>query len=127
MSSNNVKILNVFGEEIKPCCFNPLTGYFRDGFCRTAKSDYGTHIICCQVNTKFLNFSKAKGNDLITPVPEYQFPGLLNRDFWCLCILRWIEAFKEDCAPKVKLQSTNQEVLNYVDLETLKKYSIDIN
>ncbi len=115
--------LNVFGQPLVPCSFEPLTGYFRDGCCKTNKEDYGSHLICAVVSQDFLQFSLSKGNDLITPRPEYQFPGLVTGDKWCLCINRWLEAVQADCAPMIKLESTNIKALEKVSLDFLKEYS----
>ena len=119
--------LNVFGQTLLPCCFDPLTGFFRDGYCNTNQQDSGTHIICALMTDPFLTFSRDRGNDLITPVPEFNFPGLVNGDYWCICILRWIEAYENQMAPRIKLASTNKIALDYVDLEVLKKFAIDVN
>ena len=118
---------NVFGQTLLPCCFDPLTGFFRDGYCNTNQQDFGTHIICALMTDSFLTFSRDRGNDLITPVPEFNFPGLVNGDYWCICVLRWIEAYENQMAPRIKLASTNKIALDYVDLEVLKKFAIDVN
>ena len=110
---------NVFGEPLKLCCNDPLTGYFRDGFCRTDKLDYGSHTVCAIVTEEFLEFSKRKGNDLTTPKPDYLFPGLKPGDKWCLCALRWKEAFESGCAPKVELESTDEKALEYININDL--------
>ncbi|MFZ4543283.1 MAG: DUF2237 family protein [Saprospiraceae bacterium] len=110
---------NIFGEPLKSCCANPLTGYYRDGYCRTDKSDSGSHTVCAIVTEEFLNYSKNKGNDLITPRPEYQFPGLKPGDKWCLCALRWHEAFEAGCAPKVDLEATDEKALEYININDL--------
>ena len=114
---------NVFGEPLKPCCYEPITGYFRDGFCKTDQSDFGQHTVCAIMTDKFLDFSKKKGNDLSTPNDQYFFPGLKEGDKWCLCILRWIEALKANCAPKVELESTNEKALKYVSIHELIKHA----
>ena len=110
---------NIFGEPLKSCCTSPLTGYFRDGFCRTDKSDFGSHTVCVVVTEEFLEFSKRKGNDLITPNPIYSFPGLKEGDKWCLCALRWKEAYEAGCAPKVELESTDEKALRFIKMEDL--------
>lgn len=110
---------NIFGEPLQPCCSNPLTGYFRDGFCRTDTSDQGSHTVCVIVTEEFLDFSKNKGNDLTTPVPMYDFPGLKPGDKWCLCALRWEEAFEAGAAPKVLLEATNEKTLEYININDL--------
>src|SRR3990167_6030305 len=94
-------IRNVLGTNLEPCCMSPLTGFYRDGFCQTGPEDRGSHVICVQVNDEFLNFSKSRGNDLSTPAPMFQFPGLKAGDCWCLCALRWREAFEAGMAPPV--------------------------
>ena len=119
--------LNVFGQPLLSCCYDPLTGFFRDGFCNTNRQDSGTHIICALMTDSFLTFSRDKGNDLITPLPEFDFPGLVNGDYWCICVLRWIEAYENQMAPRIKLASTNKLALDYVDLELLKEFAIDVN
>ena len=113
---------NVFGEELQICCTSPMTGYFRDGSCRTIGEDIGTHTVCAIMTDEFLSFSASRGNDLITPAPHYQFPGLKAGDKWCLCVSRWIEAHKAGCAPKVILEATNLKTLDYVSFETLLEY-----
>lgn len=110
---------NIFGEPLKSCCNNPLTGYFRDGFCRTNAADQGSHTVCAIVSEEFLDFSKRRGNDLITSRPEYQFPGLKSGDKWCLCALRWKEAFEAGVAPKVILEATNEKTLEYIHIQDL--------
>ena len=114
---------NVLGKPLEICCKKPLTGYFRDGLCRTDQSDRGTHIVCSVMTEEFLSFSKSKGNDLSTPRPEYNFSGLKEGDCWCLCALRWKEALENNMAPPVRLSSTSSEMLNYVTLEELKRHS----
>ena len=118
---------NVLKENIELCCKSPMTGFYRDGFCNTNQQDSGTHIICALMTDSFLTFSRDKGNDLITPLPEFDFPGLVNGDYWCICVLRWIEAYENQMAPRIKLASTNKLALDYVDLELLKEFAIDVN
>ena len=113
---------NVFGEKLHICCTSPMTGYFRDGSCRTIGEDIGTHTVCAIMTDEFLSFSASRGNDLITPAPHYQFPGLKAGDKWCLCVSRWIEAHKAGCAPKIILEATNLKTLDYVSFETLLEY-----
>lgn len=110
---------NIFGEALKPCCTNPVTGFYRDGFCRTNKEDNGKHVVCAIVTEEFLQFSLHQGNDLITPRPAYLFPGLKPGDKWCLCALRWKEAFDAGCAPKVVLEATDERALEYIDINNL--------
>lgn len=121
LKSNKMK--NVFGETLQSCCNDPLTGYFRDGYCKTDVSDRGTHTVCAVVTKAFLEFSKSRGNDLMTPRPEYQFPGLKPGDKWCLCALRWKEAMEAGVAPKVVLEATNEKTVEYIDLSDLVKYA----
>ncbi|WP_353200963.1 DUF2237 domain-containing protein [Polynucleobacter sp.] len=115
--------LNVLGQPLVPCSFEPLTGFFRDGCCKTDTEDLGSHLVCAIVTKDFLQFSLSKGNNLITPRPEYQFPGLVAGDQWCLCLNRWIEAVQAECAPMIKLESTNIKALELVSLDFLKQYS----
>lgn len=114
---------NVFNEPLVPCSFQPLTGYFRDGCCRTTNEDTGTHVICAVMTEDFLRFSASKGNDLGMPIPEYGFPGLKPGDHWCLCVLRWVEALSEGMAPLVVLESTSYHALDTVALEVLQLYN----
>jgi uncharacterized protein len=110
---------NIFGEPLQSCCTNPLTGFYRDGFCITDEHDHGRHTVCVIVTEEFLSFSKSRGNDLITPRPEYQFHGLKPGDKWCLCALRWKEAFEAGAAPKVVLEATNEKTLEYISIKEL--------
>lgn len=118
---------NVLGTELKYCCLKPLTGFYRDGFCRTGVDDTGRHTVCIRATDEFLAFSKAVGNDLSTPMPQYAFPGLVEGDQWCLCVLRWREAFEMGAAPQVILEACHESVLNIVSLEDLQKHAIDSN
>lgn len=113
---------NVFGEPLVPCSFDPLTGFLRDGCCRTEDSDVGAHTICAVMTEAFLEFSFQQGNDLSTPRPQWQFPGLVAGNQWCLCLSRWIEAHAAGCAPLVVLESTNYNALDHVSLDVLKQY-----
>lgn len=115
--------LNVLGQPLVPCSFEPLTGFFRDGCCKTNEDDLGSHLVCAIVSNDFLQFSLKRGNDLITPRPQYQFPGLVAGDQWCLCLNRWLEALEANCAPLIKLESTNIKALEKVSLEVLKQYA----
>ena len=110
---------NIFGEPLIPCCINPMTGFYRDGLCRTDALDEGRHVVCAQMTEEFLVFSKAAGNDLSTPRPEYDFPGLKAGDFWCLCALRWKQAFDARKAPLVKLEATSEAALAYIEIQEL--------
>ena len=114
---------NIFGEPLKSCCTNPLTGYFRDGSCRTDNEDIGTHTVCAVMTEDFLRFSAQMGNDLSTPIPYYKFPGLKEGDKWCLCVNRWIEAEKAGKAPKLILEATHEKTLEYTKLDLLVKYA----
>ncbi len=121
----NNELKNVLGTPLQACCFQPKTGYFRDGFCRTIQEDTGSHVICAVMTEEFLKYTKSRGNDLSTPKPEWDFPGLKLGDKWCLCALRWVEAEKADKAPKVVLEACHEKALQYVSLELLKKYAED--
>ena len=114
---------NVLGQPLVPCSFDPLTGFFRDGCCKTNEEDMGSHLVCAVLTNDFLQFSLKRGNDLTTPRAEYQFPGLVAGDQWCLCLNRWIEALEANCAPMIKLESTNAKALGKVSLETLMQYA----
>lgn len=117
--------LNIFGTSLIVCGTNPLTGTFRNGCCDTGQLDTGTHTVCAIVTDTFLSFSKRKGNDLTRPYPQYNFPGLVAGDRWCLCILRWLEAYRAGVAPKIILDACHQKTLDYVSLDTLKKFAVD--
>lgn len=112
--------LNVLGEPLVACSYAPLTGYFRDGCCNTRADDTGSHVVCARVTAEFLQFSLARGNDLITPRPEYRFAGLRPGDRWCLCALRWKEAFDAGVAPPVALEATHARALDFVTLAQLQ-------
>ena len=116
---------NVLGGELKCCCMKPLTGFYRDGFCKTGADDRGSHTICVRVTDAFLAFSKERGNDLSTPRPEFQFPGLTGGDKWCLVAMRWQEALEANAAPDVILEATHEAALQYVSLEDLQKYQVE--
>lgn len=118
------KVLNVYGEELRSCSINPITGFFRDGICNTCFEDSGMHTVCMVATEEFLEFSKKQGNDLSTPMPQYNFPGLKPGDKWCLCAGRWVEAFQAGAAPKVYLEATHEETLAVVSLETLEKFKV---
>ena len=117
--------LNVLGQALQPCSFEPLTGFFRDGCCRTDDSDAGSHIVCAKLTAEFLSFSKLRGNDLSTPRPEYGFAGLKSGDQWCLCATRWLEALQAGAAPQIVLAATHENILDLISLETLVEYGID--
>lgn len=114
---------NVFGEELISCSELPLTGYYRDGCCKTDDRDQGTHTVCAIMTDEFLKFSQQVGNDLLTPRPEYLFPGLRAGDRWCLCASRWVEAYKAGKAPLVVLEATHEKTLSYITLSELVKYA----
>lgn len=116
---------NVLGEDLQPCSTDPMTGFYRDGCCNTGAGDRGVHTVCAEMTAEFLEFSKARGNDLSTPVPTYQFPGLKPGDHWCLCAARWQEALQAGMAPRVKLASTHISTLEFCDLSDLKAHSLD--
>jgi uncharacterized protein (DUF2237 family) len=118
--------LNVLGEPLLPCSEKPVTGFFRDGCCNTSKEDIGMHVVCVRVTREFLEFSRFRGNDLSTPMPEFGFPGLKPGDQWCLCAARWQEALEAGAAPRVVLQATHAAALKVVRLEDLKKYALDL-
>lgn len=118
---------NVFGDPLLPCSMDPVTGFFRDGCCNTGPEDYGSHTVCVEVSEEFLLFSRDRGNDLITPMPEYGFSGLRPGDQWCLCASRWLEAQKHDMAPRVYLQRTHVKALEIIPLELLRQYAVDLN
>ncbi|MES2360782.1 MAG: DUF2237 domain-containing protein [Pseudomonadota bacterium] len=113
---------NVLGTALVPCSYDPLTGYFRDGCCNTDASDLGSHLVCVRVTKEFLAFSVARGNDLVTPRPEYRFAGLKAGDRWCLCANRWREALEAGMAPPVVLESTHLSALRFVTIEQLEKH-----
>ena len=123
----NKSQLNVFGKVLKTSSDDPLTGFFRDGCCNSSVNDKGEHTVCAIVSDKFLKFSLSKGNDLISPREEFNFPGLMDGDRWCLCVDRWIEAYQNECAPRLVLEATNVDVLKKIDIEILKKFALDIN
>ena len=114
--------MNVLGTELVPCSYDPLTGYFRDGCCNTDESDLGSHLVCVKVTSDFLAFSATKGNDLVTPRPEYRFAGLKPGDRWCLCANRWREALEAGFAPPVVLESTHLRALEFVTRAQLEKH-----
>ena len=118
-------MLNILGTDLKCCGTKPMTGYFRDGFCRTTETDRGRHVVACIVNEKFLHFTRQMGNDLSSPNPMYNFPGLKPGDKWCVCALRWKEAFDAGCAPEVILEATHEKSLEYVNLDDLISMSSD--
>jgi uncharacterized protein (DUF2237 family) len=116
--------VNVLGEPLKPCSFDPMTGFFRDGCCNTGPQDHGRHTVCVRVTREFLVFSRQRGNDLTTAHPEFGFPGLSPGDRWCLCAARWKEAWEAGAAPKVVLASTHRSVLDLIPLEVLQAHAM---
>lgn len=117
---------NVLGEALAPCSFDPLTGFFRDGCCATGPQDHGRHVVCAQVTAAFLDYTRARGNDLSTPRPAYGFRGLKPGDRWCLCAARWREAREAGVAPPVVLAGTHAAALEVVTLEDLKDHALDL-
>src|SRR6478672_2494848 len=116
---------NVLGGELKVCCTDPMTGFYRDGYCRTGSEDAGRHTICIGATDEFLAYSKSVGNDLSTPMPQYAFPGLKEGDRWCLVARRWQQALENSMAPRVILAATHEACLEYIDLDDLKRYAVD--
>jgi uncharacterized protein (DUF2237 family) len=118
---------NVFGEPLAPCSTDPLTGFTRTGSCETGPQDLGSHTVCVQVTADFLEFTQAQGNDLSTPAPEFDFPGLLPGDRWCLCAARWREALEAGRAPRVVLRATHERALEVIALADLKPFAVDLS
>ena len=119
--------VNVFGDELQGCSDNPVTGFFRDCCCNTSDQDVGSHTVCVEVTRDFLEFSRFRGNDLSTPQPDFEFPGLKPGDRWCLCAARWLEAHQHGMAPRVFLKGTHERALEIVPLELLKQFAVDLN
>ena len=117
--------INVFGKELEMCCEDPETGFFRNGMCDTCREDHGVHTVCILATEDFLIFSKSVGNDLSTPHPEFEFPGLKPGDRWCLCARRWQEAYEQGKAPPVYLESTHEKTLKIVDFNILQGYAVN--
>jgi uncharacterized protein len=117
---------NVLGEPLEICSMRPMTGFHRDGCCNTGREDVGSHTVCAVMTAAFLDFSKSRGNDLSTPVPELGFPGLKPGDRWCLCAPRWQEAFETNQAPRVVLRATHEAALSYCSLADLKRLAVDL-
>tara|TARA_B110000438_G_scaffold298108_1_gene345679 strand:- start:848 stop:1228 length:381 start_codon:yes stop_codon:yes gene_type:complete len=118
---------NVLGEKLESCSSNPLTGWYRDGCCNTDKNDRGMHTVCAKLTDEFLEWSKNAGNDLITPHPEFNFPGLKDGDCWCVCAATFAQSINAGTACKVFLKKTNYKTLEIISLEKLKLYAIDIS
>ena len=119
--------LNVLGGKLIDCSKNPMTGFLRNGCCESHSNDTGNHIICSEMNTSFLEYQLLLGNDLISPKEDFNFPGLKPGDKWCVCVSRWIDAYKKKCASPVILSATHIEVLKLIDFKILKKFAIDLN
>ncbi len=124
-SQNGKEVHNVLGTPLQTCCTDPLTGFYRNGRCDTGPNDYGTHVVCAEMTDAFLSFTLSKGNDLSTPRPEYQFPGLKAGDKWCLCALRWKEAYEAGVAPPVVLERTHEKALEFILLEQLEEKALN--
>ena len=118
---------NVLGGPLAACCHDPATGFFRDGYCHTGPSDAGSHTVCAQMTEAFLAFSLARGNDLVTPRPEFSFPGLAPGDRWCVCAARWQQACEAGVAPPVWLAATHERALDFVSLDDLKRHALDLH
>tara|TARA_Y100000590_G_scaffold115458_1_gene131793 strand:+ start:1895 stop:2275 length:381 start_codon:yes stop_codon:yes gene_type:complete len=118
---------NVLGEKLENCSNDPLTGWFRDGCCNTDEIDHGVHTVCAKVTKEFLEWSKKAGNDLITPHPEFNFPGLKDGDCWCVCAGTFAESIDAGTACKIFLKRTNYKTLEIIPLEKLKQYAIDLS
>ena len=116
---------NVLGGELQSCCTDPMTGFYRDGYCRTGPEDSGRHTVCIVATDEFLEYSRSVGNDLSTPMPQYSFPGLKAGDKWCLVALRWKQALEDEMAPQVVLKSTHDSVLEIVTLDEMRRYAVD--
>ena len=122
-----VESINVFGEPLEACSQNPVTGFFRNGCCDTCAEDLGSHTVCVVMTRDFLNYSLEQGNDLTTPRPEFEFPGLRAGDQWCLCASRWLEAHAAGKAPKLRLRSTHQAATEIIDIQLMRQYAVDVH
>lgn len=116
---------NVLGTALEPCSMDPLTGFFRDGCCETGPEDLGSHTVCCVMTADFLAYTRSMGNDLETPQPQYNFPGLRPGDRWCVCASRWAEAARAGCAPRVVLEATHEAALRTVELDELRAHAAE--
>ena len=116
--------LNVLGEPLQPCSMSPLTGFYRDGCCKTGEDDQGKHIVCAEMTADFLNYTKSRGNDLSTAIPQFGFLGLKPGDQWCLCASRWKEALDAGMAPPVQLRATHEAALEIVSLDELQHHAL---
>ena len=121
------KSINVFSEELMACGGDPVTGVFRDNKCNTCEQDVGSHTVCIEASQECLEYSRFKGNDLSTPVPEYDFKGIKPGDTWCLCAGRWLEAYQDDRAPRVHLRKTHIKALEIIPMEILRKFALDLS
>ena len=117
---------NIFNEPLEACSFDPVTGFFRSGCCETSELDTGSHTVCAIMTEEFLTFSKSKGNDLSTPVPAFDFPGLNSGDRWCLCAARWLEAYEANSAPSIIAKATHIRALEIIPMEVIKEFALDI-
>ena len=115
---------NLLGETLIPCSTEPLTGFFRDGLCRKCSDDTGSHTVCAVMTEAFLQFTVTAGNDLVTPRPEFNFPGLVPGDRWCICAARWLEAMRAGCGPPVVLEATSEKALEVIPFELLQQHSV---
>lgn len=118
--------MNVLGADLEPCGTDPVTGFFRDGCCSTGPEDLGSHTICAVVSAEFLEHQRAIGNDLMTPMPQYRFAGLVPGDRWCVTAVNWLRAHHDGAAAPVVLASTNRQVLSLVPLDVLEQYAVDV-
>jgi uncharacterized protein (DUF2237 family) len=116
--------VNVLGSDLEPCCFDPVTGFYRDGYCRTGASDAGVHVVCAVMTDEFLEFTRSRGNDLVTPRPEWMFPGLRPGDRWCVVAERWNEAVEACVAPPVVLEATHASALEFVSMVDLEAHAV---
>lgn len=116
---------NVLGEPLVACCTDPVTGFYRDGYCHTGGGDVGVHVVCAEMTAEFLEFSATRGNDLSAPIPEYGFPGLVPGDRWCLCAARWKEAYDAGVAPPVVIEACHISALEFATLEELQEYAVE--
>ena len=119
--------LNVLGEPLDPCSHDPLTGFFRSGYCAAGPENAAVHLVCIEISSEFLAYSKTVGNDLSTPRPEFAFPGLVPGNRWCLVAARWQQAHEAGMAPRVYLRGTNRKILNTIPIAILKSYALDLN
>lgn len=119
------KTKNILATKLQPCSTDPMTGFFRDGFCNTNQLDQGTHVVCADITQKFLKFTKSRGNDLSSPRPRFNFPGLKAGDGWCLCALRWKEAYEAGVAPLINSEATHEKALEYIPRKILKDFYVE--